>query len=690
MTNSSLSSPRKTRRGLLYGAAGVILGVFAVNFAGTLLAVRMLAATRAEMAAAAGGTLGVRGVSFNVFRGLTLTGVTIHRGPQSLFDAERIDMGFEGLSYVRRPLRIKNVRITTLRLVTVRFTQLVDVGRRLSNLQMPLVFYDTFQFACRDVFFDDTIHLSVSGYLNAVNSELYTLRGQVALLKVRYAAFPDFDVFEGSAFYEPFDYEFQASRTEERLEIAPIELSNAHLKIFGHATAEHITGEDAVVDLRLEMANVLLDDFPVLNRGNVRARGVLDLVGVMQGDILHPETALSVGLKNGAFTFFDSFCFSKMNGKAVFSRNQFSGEGLCLELNGIPFSADLTLSAPLHPHVALSLQSLSRVAGAPQFTWRMDADWKGDHLRGLAGGSVRFARRATIQQFVFDFKDFRLGYDEDLYLYSRYLDIGLTASAAADAAATPENSFQREVQLEYLFGVLRKLPGALGLKHVKASCYGGNLEGEAYLISSPEELCVKGELHVRDVNIRKYVATSAPKSTLTQGQLEGDLRFDNRLTDQIKGQVFVVNGEIEHNPILNAVADFLGIMSLKRLPFGDLSIFFNGGRGDYSVEVKLASSLVNAQLESKVQSYETMDGYLSASLSSQLLNESRTFKKLLTYLKHDEPFVAFPFKISSYISSPRILWLKNEFKGKIQNLLPERNKRYLQGQVSTIIERAGE
>ncbi len=689
MTNSSSSSPRKTRRGLLYGAAGAALVILAVNFAGTLLAIRMLGTTHDQMAAATRYTLGVRGVSFNIFRGLVLTGVTIHRGPQPLFDAERIDVGFEGFSYVRRPLRIKNVRIKTLRLVTAHFTELVEVGRRLSDWQMPMAFYDTFRFACRDVTFDNTIHLNFSGYLNAVNSELYTLRGQVSLLKIRYAAFPDFDVFEGSDFYMPFDYEFQASRSNERLEIAPIELSNSRLKVFGSATVEGLTGEAPVVDLKLEMVNILLDDLPVLNRGNVRARGVLDLVGVMRGEILRPQTALTVSLSNGAVTFFDSLYFSKMNGKAVFSRNRFSGKDLRLELNGVPFVADLTLSARQYPHLELSLASLSKVAGAPQFTWKMDVDWKGDHLRGAAGGSVRYGGRDSVQQLAFDLRDFRLGYDEDLYLYSRTFDVEMKASAAGSAAATPQDSFQRAAQLEYLFGVLRKLPDGFGLKHVKASCYGGNLEGEVYFTPSHEEFFAKGELHVRDVNIRKYVETSAPKSSLTRGQLEGDLRFNNRKGDQVKGQIFVKNGEIERNPILNAVADFLGIASLKHLPFGDLSIFFNGGRGDYNVEVKLASSLVDAELESKVESYETMDGYLSASLSSQLLNESRTFKKLLTYLKHDEPYVVFPFKISSYISSPRILWLKNEFKEKIQNLLPERNKRYLQAQVNVIVEKAG-
>jgi hypothetical protein len=81
-----------------------------------------------------------------------------------------------------------------------------------------------------------------------------------------------------------------------------------------------------------------------------------------------------------------------------------------------------------------------------------------------------------------------------------------------------------------------------------------------------------------------------------------------------------------------------------------------------------------------------MDGYLSVVISTRLLNESKQFKKILAYIKHDQPSVSFPFKISSYIDSPRILWLKNEFKEKLSNLLPERNKRYLQKQVSSMVE----
>jgi len=689
MTNSSSSSPRKARRWFLYGAAAVFLGILSVNFAGTLMALRALALAREQMAAQTGKVLAVRGVSFNVFRGLTLTGATIRSGPQILFDAERIDVGFEGFSYARLPLRVKDARVSTLRLATARLTELVDAVRRLSDQRVPLELYDTFRFSCPDVFFDNAVHLGLSGYLNAVNSEMYTLRGQVSVLKIRCAALSDFDLFEGSNFYQPFDYEFQATRSADRLQVAPIELSNARLKIFGEATVERLTSDEPTVDLRLEMTNILLDDLPVLNRDNVRSRGVLDFLGVLKGPILRPQASLTVSMKNGEIVFFDSLFFSKVNGTTVFSRDQFAGKDLSLELNGVPLAADVKVLAQARPHVTLSLRSLSKVVGAPQLVWQMDADWKGDNLRGAANGSVRYAGHNTVQQIDFDLKDFRLGYDEDLYLYSRTLDVVLTAGGIGADGVTPPPAFQRKAQLEYLFGVLRKMPEGFGLRQVKASCYGGNLEGILNFVPSSERLFVKGEAHVKEVNIRKFVEISAPQSTLTKGQLAGDLQFDNSLTDQIKGQIFVVNGEIERNPILDAVADFFGIASLKRLPFGDLSIHFDGGRGDYDVKVNLKSSLVNADLESKVQSYDTMDGYLSASLSSRLLNESPSFKKLLAYLKHDEPYVVFPFKISSYISSPRILWLKNEFKEKIQNLLPERNQRYLQTQVNMVIEKAG-
>jgi hypothetical protein len=116
-------------------------------------------------------------------------------------------------------------------------------------------------------------------------------------------------------------------------------------------------------------------------------------------------------------------------------------------------------------------------------------------------------------------------------------------------------------------------------------------------------------------------------------------------------------------------------------------MFYSGGRGEYTSQVKLQSPDVNFFLTGKITSYDKMDGVLSVSLATQLLNESKQFKKILAYIKHEEPYVIFPFKISSYIHSPRVLWLKNEFKEKLQNLLPERNKRFLQRQVNSVVEK---
>ncbi|MGE5280188.1 MAG: hypothetical protein ACM3L6_05560 [Deltaproteobacteria bacterium] len=665
----------------------MLLAFLIVNFTGTLLAVRALTDARRQMQEATGYTLGVRGVAFNVFQGLRLSGVVIQKGDQSLFDAERVDVGFEGVSYVRGPVRIKQARMTTVRLVTARFTELIDVMRRFSQKGLPVALYDTFHFSCRDMFFDNMIHMGLSGYLNAVNGQMYTLRGRLTVFKIRYPAFPEFDVFEGSAFYQPFDYEFQATRGDDTFEIAPIELSNTRLKIYGGATIKGLSRAEPAVDLKLEMVNILLDDLPVLNRGNVRARGVIDAVGILKGPIQRPDTSLSVTLKNGEMAFFDALFFSKMKGTAVFAHNQFLSRDMTLDLNGVPFDTELKVFALIDPRIALSLRSQRDVAGAPQFTWQLDGTWKGDHLQGDAEGTVRSAARNSAQQVSFKIDDFRLGYDEDLYLYARTFDLGV--NVAANEPASTAGSFDRGARLEYLYGVLRNVPDGFGFKHVKASCYGGTLEGEAYFTSTREQVFAKGEAHVRDVDIRQYVETSSPNSTLTQGQLDGDLRFDNRQDQQIQGQVFVTAGEIERNPILNAVADFLGIVSMKHLAFGNLSVFFNGGRGDYNVKVQLVSEALNAELESKIQAYETMDGYLSATLSTRLLNESRSFSRLLRFLKHDEPSVVFPFKISSYLASPRILWLKNEFKEKIQNKLPERNKRGLQAQVNNFVEQAG-
>jgi hypothetical protein len=447
-------------------------------------------------------------------------------------------------------------------------------------------------------------------------------------------------------------------------------------------------GEKPRVDFKIDFPNILLEDFPVLNQPQVRSRGILDGTYKVTGPPGNVQSSLSLRLNQGEFTFFNALLLSKVNGVALMTPEHLTGQDFSLSINDMPLKASFEMYSRQYPHLTLRLSSYMKAAKEPAVEASLSADWLHGSLAGDAEGFFKYQSQQAFNTLSFRLHDFRLGFDENLFLNAKALDGGFVTQSVATKDS--RKVFGRDLTLQNLFGVFRTGEEGFFIDRIKAACYDGVLEGKIQVIPEKDMLAAQGEVHLKDVNLRRLAQDSSEPVDLTQGRLDGDLRFDSRLQDQLKGQIFIVNGEIENNPILDGVADFLGVASLKKISFGDLSSFFNGGRGNYSVRVTLTSSLVNGSLEGKVTSYEKMDGYLSVSIATQLLNESKYFKKLLIYLKHDEPSVVFPFKISSYMNSPRILWLRNEFKEKLQHLLPESNKRVLQGQINTMVEKIRE
>jgi hypothetical protein len=394
---------------------------------------------------------------------------------------------------------------------------------------------------------------------------------------------------------------------------------------------------------------------------------------------------MNAKIVNAEFSLFDSFLLQKVNGSVLLAKDHLVGQNFSLSINGMPFVADFAFFNKGQPHLLLQLFSQEKTAVFPAFVLNLSGDWINNELNVDAKSRLHFGSKGTKSVLDIGFKNLRLGFEDNLFFDAQALDAGLTVTSVD--ARKEEKIFDRKVTLEHPYSVLRREEDGFVLDNIEATCYDGALEGQTRFIYKNDHLDVKGEAHLKDVDLKKFFQESRVNEYTLSGKLTGDFRFDTTLVDMIKGQIFINDGLIEQNPLLNTVSNFLGVASLKKINFDDLTMFFSGGRGDYASQVKLQSPQVTALLDGRVSGYDKMDGFLTISLSTQLLNESKQFKKILTYIKHDEPSVIFPFKIFSYINSPRVLWLKNEFKVKLQNLIPESNKRFLQRQVNGMVEK---
>lgn len=81
-----------------------------------------------------------------------------------------------------------------------------------------------------------------------------------------------------------------------------------------------------------------------------------------------------------------------------------------------------------------------------------------------------------------------------------------------------------------------------------------------------------------------------------------------------------------------------------------------------------------------------IDGLLNLEVSSELLSQSRPFKKLLNLTRTKKPYIDFDFSLGGIPKTVRAMWMKGEFKDKIKEGLPAWVKRKIERELDNLVE----
>lgn len=680
------SNFRHKARRLVYAVAGLVLFWVLASAALTAILNVQLSALK-PMFDAEGLTLGYGRAAFNLLSGAAVNDFYCEDSLGSLWRIKRLSIGFDVSAVLRGKIEIKNLTFGESRIDPARiFARADNLGRIAGRMNTNVGFFATTYFRCNRLNLGDSGAIVVKGYLSSLQGGLYVSKGDVALVSAAFLQKLDPAALNGpGGIADPFDYLLDVQVKDGTWEVQRLEINNAVIHCVGSGKIDGAGTDGAAIDMTLNVPHVILDDMPVINSKDMQTRGLAEFTLRLTGLLNRPEVTAALKIDNAEQEIFGGLSVRKVNGSIVYEKNRVVSSRIDLFLGQLPFQADFSVDTGGRPHILLNLSSVPQGKEPPDFVVNVNADWTEAHrLKGEASGSWRYISKDLVHHTAFAFKGLEAWVDQDLFFSSDDVRISFDVTTEKDGSA--KDVFHRTFILEDISAVGKKQKDGFALEPLKAACYGGVLEGRLFVYSTPGTFGANAEGHVRGVDLQSFASETPEETSLILGRLDGDLKFDTELKDMLKGQLFVTDGVIEQNSMMNAVADFLGVPSLKKIAFKGLSVYFNGGRGDYSSKVSLESDDVSALLEGHITTYDTMDGYLSVVISTRLLNESKQFKKILAYIKHDQPSVSFPFKISSYIESPRILWLKNEFKEKLSNLLPERNKRYLQKQVSSMVE----
>jgi hypothetical protein len=677
---------RHNLRRLIYVVAGLLLFWALASAALTAILNAQLSALR-PMFDVEGLTFGYGRATFNLFSGAAVNDFYCEDTLAPLWRIKRLSIGFDVSSILRGQIKVKNLVFGESRIDPARiFARADNLGRIAGRMNKNVGFFATTYFGCNRLNLGDGGAIAVKGYLSSLQGGLYVSKGELTLVSAAFLQKLDPAALDGpGGIADPFDYLLDVQVKDGAWEVQRLEINNAVIHCVGSGKIDGAGTEEATMDMTLNMPHVILDDMPVINSKDMQTRGLAEFTLHLSGLFSRPEVTAALKIDNAEQEIFGGLSVRKVNGSVIYEKNKVTSSKIDLFLNQLPFQVDFSVDTGSRPHILLNLSSVPQGKEPPDFVVHVDADWTEAHrLKGEASGSWRYVSKDLVHRTAFAVEGLEAGIDQDLFFSSD--GVRISFDVTAELGGSVKDVFHRTFILEDISVVGKKQKEGFALEPLRAACYGGVLEGRLFVYSAPGTFGANAEGHVRGVDLQAFAEETPEETSLILGRLDGDLKFDTELKDMLKGQLFVTNGVIEQNSLMNAVADFLGVPSLKKIAFKDLSVFFNGGRGDYSSKVSLESDDVSALLEGHITTYDTMDGYLSVVISTRLLNESKQFKKILAYIKHDQPSVSFPFKISSYIDSPRILWLKNEFKEKLSNLLPERNKRYLQKQVSSMVE----
>jgi hypothetical protein len=177
---------------------------------------------------------------------------------------------------------------------------------------------------------------------------------------------------------------------------------------------------------------------------------------------------------------------------------------------------------------------------------------------------------------------------------------------------------------------------------------------------------------MRDINI---------SNKLLSGKMGAKIAFDNRNNEFLKGQCAIKGGIVD----LGIVANVLNLPPLKRVNFENIDIAFSLLKNIIKVsEIKLTSK--DVLMDGAWDTDGKIEGVLNLKISSQLLNQFPTFKKLILLTKIKKPYIDFNFLLGGLPETVRVMWLKGEFKDKITQELPPWAKRSVENSLNKMVD----
>ncbi|MDP3143407.1 MAG: hypothetical protein Q8N14_05690, partial [Candidatus Omnitrophota bacterium] len=154
-----------------------------------------------------------------------------------------------------------------------------------------------------------------------------------------------------------------------------------------------------------------------------------------------------------------------------------------------------------------------------------------------------------------------------------------------------------------------------------------------------------------------------PVPTIISGKLNGVLYLTN---EDLGGVITVAKGAVSKLNLIDNIADFLGIKSIKELRDIFLMVDFLANRSSIKVKkFNLRSPALDLVSSFTINDKEWITGTASLSLSKETLEESDILRRLIGMVGETNKRIGFDFRVSGFSRALRVELLEGEFRNRL-------------------------
>ncbi len=220
----------------------------------------------------------------------------------------------------------------------------------------------------------------------------------------------------------------------------------------------------------------------------------------------------------------------------------------------------------------------------------------------------------------------------------------------------------------------------IAIKDISFSGYDNKITGEINLDTANKPLLTVSLIGV-DLGIKPLMRDLRLSDKLLSGKMNAKIVFNNNAEDFLEGRCYISDGMAD----LDAFAQAIRLPSLKETSFDIMHGYFSISKNNIKVRgIKLYSP--DIMLDAYWDTNGKIDGTANLRVSSELLNQSAPFRKLLRIARSKTPYVDFKFLLGGSPKASRFMWMKNEFKEKIQGNLPAWARRKIEASLNKAID----